>query len=103
MASSSSSALPSQPAAFSLSAQAVVCGPAREVQRALNALMATLGTATFWLALLFVVEQTRDGKVVTLFKYRDAHQRIEEFKETARGFHGDLASKAAVARPGECA
>ena len=63
---------------------------------ALNALMATLGTATFWLALLFVVEQTRDGKAVTLFKYRDAHQRIEEFKETARGFHGDLASKAAV-------
>ena len=63
---------------------------------ALNALMATLGTATFWLALLFVVEQTRDGKAVTLFKYRDAHQRIEEFKETARGFHDDLASKAAV-------
>ena len=38
MASSSSSALPSQPAAFSLSAQAVVCGPAREVQRALKGL-----------------------------------------------------------------
>lgn len=54
----------------------------------LNAAMAAVGTATFWLALLFVVDRSRDGKLVSVFKYRDAHAKL-------RGLSDDLADKAA--------